>query len=72
MDQEFADVKLAVVVDRGFVIGTIGGCITQNVVDVLMFGGIAFESKLKEGRIEIKGILQLAGLRTLHQFFDIS
>ena len=69
--EEFADVELAVIVDRGLVAGAVGRGVAQDLVDVLVLAGVALQRELKEGCVEVEGALQLAGLRSLDQLLDV-
>jgi hypothetical protein len=51
--QEFADEELAILINAGLVVGAEVGSISENLVDILMFVGVAFESELQEGSIQI-------------------
>lgn len=71
VDEELADINLAVFVDRGLVLGTVVRGILQDFIDILVFGGVAFERELQKGAVQIKRVLDFARVRILDQFLDI-
>ena len=71
VDEELADVNLAVFVDRGLVLGTVVRGILQDFIDILVLGGVAFERELQKGAVQIKRVLDFTRVRILDQFLDI-
>jgi hypothetical protein len=60
VDEELADVNLAVFVNRRLILGTVVGGILQDFIDILVLGGVAFEGELQEGAVQIKRVLDFA------------
>ena len=60
MGQKLADVKLAIVINSSLVRLAIGRSIAQDLIYIFMLIGIALQSELQEGSVEIQGVSHLA------------
>lgn len=60
--QEFADIKLTVLIDACLVLRTVVRGISQNVIYILMLIGVAFQGKLQESRIQIQSVFDFISL----------
>lgn len=61
MDEELADVDLAIFIDVHLVVLAEIGGIFQNFVDVLVNRRVEFEGEAEEGRVKVESVPDISG-----------